>query len=188
MDEIIELARRHALFLISDEIYNRFTYDGPAVSAAGRYDKLLLLNGFSKSHGMTGWRLGYAIGPLQVVGEMTKLQQFSFVCAPSFAQLAALKALSVDTDGYIADYRRKRDLVWNGLKDAYELQEPAGAFYAFPRVPRGTGQEFAAEAIKNNLLVIPGEVFSERDTHFRIAYTAADETIERGIEILNSMA
>ena len=187
MAEIIELAERKGLLLISDEIYSGFTYDGPFVSAAGRVERMLLLSGFSKSHAMTGWRLGYAVGPADVIGEMTKLQQFSFVCAPSFAQWAGLKALDVDTSGYAADYRRKRDLIYNGLKDAYELQRPAGAFYAFPKVPFGTGQEFVAKAIERNLLVIPGEVFSERDTHFRIAYAADDEMIERGIEILNAM-
>lgn len=187
MNEIVDLARRRGLFLVSDEIYSSFSFDGPMASATGRYERMLLLNGFSKSHAMTGWRLAYAIGPGEVIREMIKLQQFSFVCAPSFAQRAALKALEVDTSGYVADYKRKRDLIWNGLKDAYELQRPAGAFYAFPKAPFGTGQEFVAKAIQKNLLIIPGEVFSERDTHFRIAYAAEDKTIERGIEILNSM-
>ena len=188
MDEIIDLARRHDLILVSDEIYSAYTYDEPPVTAAGRYEKLLLLNGFSKSHAMTGWRIGFAVGPDEIIREMTKLQQFSFVCAPSFAQQAALEALKLDASSYVDEYRRKRDMIWEGLRDSYDLQRPRGAFYVFPKVPRGTGQEFVAEAIKNNLLVIPGEVFSERDTHFRIAYAADDETIEQGIEILNSMA
>lgn len=187
-DEIIELARARRLLLISDEIYSAYSYDSPMPSAAGRYENLLLLSGFSKSHAMTGWRLGYAIGPEEVIGEMTKLQQYSFVCAPSFAQVAAAKTLDMDTSDQITEYRRKRDRIWTGLKDRYELQKPSGAFYAFPKVPRGTGQEFVAEAVKRNLLIIPGSVFSERDTHFRIAYAASDETLERGIEILNSMA
>ncbi|MEW6355656.1 MAG: aminotransferase class I/II-fold pyridoxal phosphate-dependent enzyme [Planctomycetota bacterium] len=187
MNEIIDLARRRDLILISDEIYSAYTYDGPPVTAAGRYENLLLLNGFSKSHAMTGWRIGFAVGPAEIIREMTKLQQFSFVCAPSFAQRAAREALELDTSSHVNDYRRKRDMIWEGLRGKYDLQRPQGAFYAFPRVPHGTGQEFAAEAIKNNLLVIPGEVFSERDTHFRIAYAANDETIRRGIEILNSM-
>ncbi|NOZ21538.1 MAG: aminotransferase class I/II-fold pyridoxal phosphate-dependent enzyme [Planctomycetes bacterium] len=187
VDEIIDLTQRHDLLLISDEIYSVYTYDGPPVTAAGRCDRLLLLNGFSKSHAMTGWRLGFAIGPEEIIREMTKLQQFSFVCAPSFAQHAAIEALNLDTSNYVDEYRWKRDMIWDGLQDKYELQRPEGAFYAFPKVPCGTGQEFVAEAIKNNLLVIPGEVFSERDTHFRIAYAADNETIEQGIEILNAM-
>ncbi len=74
------------------------------------------------------------------------------------------------------------------LRDRYELQEPGGAFYLFPRAPWGTGSEFVAEAIRNNLLIIPGSTFSKRDTHFRISYAASDATLERGIEILRRLA
>jgi aspartate aminotransferase/aminotransferase len=78
--------------------------------------------------------------------------------------------------------------MYKGLKDRFELAKPDGAFYLFPKSPRGTGTEFVAEAIRNNLLVIPGNVFSGRDTHFRISYAADDKTLDRGIEILNRLA
>ena len=186
--EIADLARRRDLIVISDEIYRFFSYEGLVPSIAALYEKTLFLDGFSKSHAMTGWRLGYAIGPDPIIAEMTKLQQFSFVCAPSFAQEAAVKALEVDTQPYVDAYKNKRDMICKGLKDRYEIVKPEGAFYVFPKAPWGTDQEFVAKAIESNLLVIPGSVFSERDTHFRIAYAADDETIARGIEILRAIA
>jgi len=89
---------------------------------------------------------------------------------------------------HIAAYRRKRDLVVEGLKGCYDLVTPSGAFYAFPRAPWGTATEFVAEAIeKHQLLIIPGNVFSRRDTHFRISYATADAVIERGLEVLRKM-
>ena len=185
---VADLARRHDLILISDEIYDAFVYDAPYASVAPMYDKTLLLGGFSKSHAMTGWRLGYAAGPESIIGEMVKLQQFSFVCAPSFAQYAGVKALEVDTTAYRDAYRRKRDRIYNGLKDRFEVQRPGGAFYIFPKAPWGTGDEFVAAAIESGLLIIPGSVFSERDSHFRISYASPDETIEKGIELLNALA
>ncbi len=86
-------------------------------------------------------------------------------------------------------YRRKRDLVVAGLADHYEMVQPGGAFYVFPKVPWGTGMEFVTRAIeKHQLLIIPGNVFSRRDTHFRISYAAADAVLERGIEALRKLA
>jgi len=151
-------------------------------------ENCLLLGGFSKSHSLTGWRLGYALGPAEILNEMIKLQQFTFVCAPSFAQSAALAAMDIDTSERRDDYRRKRDLAYNGLRDlGYTVEKPGGAFYIFPQVPWGTDEEFVAEAIKNKLLIIPGSVFSEKNTHFRISYAAEDETINKGLEVLGRL-
>jgi aspartate/methionine/tyrosine aminotransferase len=119
---------------------------------------------------------------------MIKLQQFSFVCAPSMVQHAGVAAWDYDVSAIVADYRRKRDRIYEGLKDRYELVRPEGAFYAFPKSPHGSGSEFVAEAIRNNLLLIPGNVFSKRDSHFRLSYAADERTLERGIEILNRIA
>ena len=89
---------------------------------------------------------------------------------------------------HIDDYRRKRDLIVAGLRDHYELVTPGGAFYAFPKVPWGTASEFVAQAIEHELLIIPGNIFSRRDTHFRISYAATEETLARGIEVLRKLA
>jgi aspartate aminotransferase/aminotransferase len=127
-------------------------------------------------------------GPRRLIEEMIKLQQFTFVCAPSVVQWAGVAALDHDVSPYVADYRRKRDRVYAGLKDRFEMFEPEGAFYFFPKTPWGTGTEFVAEAIRNNLLIIPGNVFSHRDTHFRLSYAADDGTLDRGLEIMNRLA
>ncbi len=189
LPKIAALAKKHNLVVISDEIYDFFSYEGPRKSIAAIYPNTLLMGGFSKSHAMTGWRLGYVAGPKEIVAEMTKLQQFSFVCAPSFAQVAGVTALETDTSPFREQYRAKRDLIYNGLRDAgYEVQKPEGAFYIFPKAPWGTDQEFVAEAIRNELLIIPGSVFSERATHLRISYAATDETIRRGLDVLRRIA
>ena len=85
-------------------------------------------------------------------------------------------------------YRGKRDRVLEGLKDHYEIVKPGGAFYIFPKLPWGTGDEFVDEAVKNNLMIIPGKIFSGDDTHFRISYAASDEVLDKGIEVLQRIA
>ena len=186
--DLARLCREKDVLLISDEIYRAFCYDGPFASPAEFGEDVLVIDGFSKSHGMTGWRLGYAHGPRRVIQEMIKLQQFTFVCAPSMAQWAGVAAWDTDVSAHVADYRRKRDLIHEGLKERFEVVKPGGAFYVFPKAPWGTGSEFVAEAIRNSVLVIPGNVFSGRDTHFRVSYAAADRTLERGLDILNRLA
>jgi aspartate aminotransferase/aminotransferase len=186
--ELALLARERDVLLLSDEIYRVFCYDMPYHSPAEFNEDVVVFDGFSKAYGMTGWRLGYAHGPKQLIEEMIKLQQFSFVCAPSMVQHAGVAAWDYDPSEFVASYRRKRDLIANGLTDRFELVKPEGAFYAFPRAPWGTASEFVAEAIRQGLLIIPGSVFSCRDTHFRLSYAADDRTLERGIEVLNRLA
>ena len=186
-----ELADRHNIILLVDEIYNQLTYDGPC-SPALKYapHRTLLLRGFSKSYGMTGWRLGYAAGPEFLINEMIKLQQYTFVCAPSMVQHAGLAALDADISGHVDDYRRKRDLVIKGLSGSFEFSRPNGGFYFFPRVPERfpNSTAFVEQAIANNVLIIPGSVFSDRDTHFRLSYATSDEKIKQGCEILCKLA
>jgi aspartate aminotransferase/aminotransferase len=186
--ELARLAQREGILLLSDEIYRVFCYDEPFHSPAEFNEDVLVFDGFSKAYGMTGWRLGYAHGPRRVIEEMTKLQQFSFVCAPSMVQHAGVTAWDCDVSAFTADYRRKRDRLYGGLKGRFEIVKSGGAFYMFPQSPWGTGSEFVAEAIRNELLVIPGSVFSRCDSHFRISYAAEDSTIDRGIEVLNRLA
>jgi len=186
---VADLVGGRGILVLSDEIYDSFVYTDTYASMASIHPPTLLLGGFSKTYAMTGWRLGYAAGPEPIIAQMTKLQQYTFVCAPAFAQKAGLVALDQDVSGHMADYRRKRDLIYSGLREAgYEVEKPEGAFYIFPRVPWGSDMQFVEQAIRNNLLIIPGSVFSERNTHFRIAYTAPDETIGRGLEILRRLA
>ena len=186
---LAELAARRNVVLISDEIYRAFCYDRPFVSPANYNPQTLVIDGFSKTYGMPGWRVGFAHGPSAIIREMIKLQQYSFVCAPHPFQWAGAAAMDVDMTPQIDAYRRKRDMLIDGLADDYEVVRPGGAFYAFPKLPWGTGMEFVTRAIeKYQLLIIPGNVFSRRDTHFRISYAADDAVIERGIEALRNLA
>jgi aspartate/methionine/tyrosine aminotransferase len=186
--DLAQLADRHGVLLISDEIYRSFCHDGGFHSPAEFNDNVLVVDGFSKTYGMTGWRLGFLHGPKRLVAELIKLQQFTFVCAPSIVQHAGLAASDHDIAGVVHDYRRKRDRVRDGLRNHFELFEPGGAFYLFAEAPWGTGTEFVAEAIRNNLLIIPGNVFSRRDTHFRISYAAPDKVLDQGIDILKRIS
>ncbi len=188
LEAIATLARHRGILLVSDEIYRAFHYDAPAASPAAYDGNVLVLEGFGKTYGMTGWRLGWAHGPKRLIAEMAKLQQFTYVCPPSVVQYAGAAALDFDVSGIVADYRRKRDFLAEGLRGRYRFATPGGAFYLFPEAPWGTATEFVREAIKNELLMIPGNVFSHRDTHFRVSYAATDETLRRGIEILHRLA
>ena len=177
------------ILLISDEVYRAFCYDGPFASPAAWNEDVLVVDGFSKAYGMTGWRLGYAHGPARLIQEMAKLQQFSFVCAPSMAQHAGVVGARPGPDPpdrrLPPQARHGRRAPWS---DDYDLARPEGAFYAFPRAPWGTATEFVAEAIRHNLLIIPGNVFSRRDTHFRISYAVDDATLRRGLDVLRGLA
>jgi len=185
---IAAVLKKHDIVALSDEIYSAFCYGCEFVSFGEVYENTLVMDGFSKSHAMTGWRLGYAAGPEELIEAMTKYQQFTFVCAPAPVQAAGIVALRTDVSEQIAVYAKKRDLIYSGLIAAgYEVEKPDGAFYILPKVPRGTDVEFVGECVKNNLLVIPGSVFSEKATHFRIAYTAPEEKIREGLEILRRL-
>ena len=185
---VAELAAERNIAVVSDEIYSQFFYDGDFVSPASFNDQSIVIDGFSKSHAMTGWRVGYVHGPSEIINTMLKLQQYSFVCAPQPAQWGALRAMEVHLGDHIDDYRRKRDLVFEGLKDHYEITKPGGAFYLFPKAPMDSGEKFVELAISRGLLIIPGNIFSSRDTHFRISFAASDETLQRGIELLQELS
>jgi len=184
--QLAELAAERNVPLVSDEIYHEFCYE-PFVSPAEFNADTLVIDGFSKTYGMTGWRLGFVHGPRAIVEELIKLQQYSFVCAPQPFQWAGAVAMDLDMSDKIAAYRGKRDRLVDGLADDYEIVRPGGAFYAYPRAPGASGSKFVTRAIERGLLIIPGKIFSRQDTHFRISYAADDTTIDRGIEVLRTL-
>ena len=189
LKNLVDIANKHNILIISDEIYNEFVYGEDSVSIAEIYKNTLVLNGFSKTYAMTGWRLGWAGGQKWLLDEMIKLQQYTFVCAPSIVQYSGLKAMDYNVSHLIDSYKEKRDLMYNGLKDYFEILKPEGAFYMFVKTPDGvTDEEFVSKAVENNLLVIPGSVFSERNTHFRICYAAENKVLYKGIEILQNLS
>jgi len=188
LKQIAAIAVKHDILIISDEIYERFCYDSEPTTISKFYKNVLIMGGFSKFAGMPGMRLGFALGPKDLIMEMRKIQQFSFVCAPSVSQRIGTVMMDYDFAPTLARYRTKRDIIFNGLKDRFKMTKPAGAFYAFPEAPWGTSTQFVEFAIKNKVLVIPGKEFSERDTHFRISFATEDCILKKGIDILNSLA
>jgi aspartate/methionine/tyrosine aminotransferase len=200
--ELLDLCRRRGVLLVSDEIYDQFTYadartDAPARGAggvcpsparlAGASEDVLLIRGFGKTYAVTGWRMGYAAGPAPVIEQMTKLQQYTFVCAPAPAQWGCLAALDVDMRPRVAEYAARRDFVLERLGSVTRVARPGGAFYVFPEVPPTlglSGQRFVERAVERSLLIIPGVVFSSRDTHVRVSYATDRATLERGLDIL----
>ncbi len=186
---IAEMAEKYGLYILSDEVYDKFVYTNkPFVSMGNVSKNALVISGFSKSAGMTGWRLGYVSGPKRVIDAMATFQQYSYVCANSIAQKAAIAALEYDMTPYVEVYRRRRDMVYDGLKESFKMVKPEGAFFVFPEAPGGDANAFVNKAIANKVFIIPGNVFSEYNTHFRISFAVDDNKITRAIDILNELA
>ncbi len=205
-DECIKLralCRSRGVLLITDEIYDEFAFADVTTDACARdasqarcpspariegaHDDVLLIRGFGKTYGCTGWRLGYAAGPKAIVEQMAKLQQYTFVCAPAPLQAGVEACFETDMSSFVDEYQSRRDLVLEKLGSLTEIASPGGAFYAFIKVPEHlgiTGTAFAEKAIERNLLVIPGGAFSSRDTHFRISFATQRDKLTQGLDIL----
>ena len=186
---VAEFAREHDLTVLADEIYAELTYDGDHTSIAtlpGMRERTIVFNGFSKAHAMTGLRLGYALGPADVIGAMNKIHQYTMLSAPTTAQHAALEALdSCDNDvrEMVDQYDRRRQFVLSRFREiGMDVFEAKGAFYCFPEVPEGwTAEEFAEEVLREQgVAVVPGDVFGAGgDGHLRVSYaTGLDDLRE----------
>lgn len=195
LNDIVELCRQRGILLVSDEIYDAFTFpealeDGSCPTPARASRDLLLVRGFGKSYGCTGWRLGYAAGPKPLIQQMAKLQQYLFVCAPTPLQIGAIECFNVDLSPIIAKYVHRRDMVMQSLSSVTNVVAPQGAFYAFIEIPRKlamTGTQFAERAVAEKLIIVPGGVFSSRDTHVRISFAAPEEKLAAGLEVLRRL-
>jgi aspartate/methionine/tyrosine aminotransferase len=189
LEMVARVARERNILVFSDDIYDRFVYDsGYTKDYLGQiYENTLTFGGFSKTWSMTGWRIGFVAGPQEVIQCMVTMQQYAFSSINSFAQKAALVALEYNTDGLIDEYKRRRDLIYDGLKDKFNVVKPKGAYFIFPEVPGGDGDTFVERALEKNVFIIPGSVFSNRKTHVRISFAAPEEHLVKGIEILRSM-
>ena len=187
--ELAQLADDTGIPLISDEIYEDFIYTERHVSPREFTKNCIVMSGASKSMGMPGWRMGWMLGPRELTERMYSLQQFSYVCAPAPLQWAALKGLDQDFSEHREEYRNKRDLVYEGLKDSYRIVKPGGAFYMFPYLPEGVDAERFMEAcIKRELLVVPGAACSDRATNFRLCFAATDDKLKKAVDMLNDIA
>lgn len=189
LQEIVDFAHKHNLFIVSDEIYDRLTYEGEhscVASLKNAMPRTITLNGFSKSYAMTGWRIGYACAPPEVLTAMMKIHSYTALCAPINAQKAALEALrhaETAVEDMISQYNQRRRLIVDGLNGiGLNCHLPSGAFYAFPSI-KATGlssEEFAERLLyEEHVAVVPGTAFGEGgEGHIRCSYATSIEKIE----------
>ncbi len=190
LKEIIDIAVKHGIYIISDEIYSRILFEGEHVSAfifEGADDLLFLIDGFSKTYAMTGWRIGYGIIPNRFVGKVVKLQTNTVSCATSFVQKAAIEAIKGPQDSVdfmVGAFKRRKGLVVSMLKGKLDFVEPHGAFYIFPYV--GVDSESFAHFLLDEyqVAVLPGSYFGETKKFIRISFANSDENIREGISRL----
>ena len=181
LEEIAKIIIKHDLFVISDEIYAELTYNGGHVSIAslpGMKERTIVISGFSKAFAMTGWRLGYALGPAYIIEQMTKIHQFAIMCAPTTSQYAAISAMrdcDKDVEHMRESYDQRRKFLLNEFKEmGLPCFEPQGAFYMFPCIRKFglTSEEFATRLLRSKkLAVVPGDAFGECGEGFlRVSY------------------
>jgi aminotransferase len=191
--QIAELAKRYNLLVISDEVYDRLVYGVEhtcLASLPGMRERTILLNGFSKAYAMTGWRIGYAACNKEIVGAMTKIHQYTMLCASIMGQTAAIEALKADdseVDAMVRDYDRRRRVMVKGFRDiGLSCFEPKGAFYAFPsiKITGMTSEEFAEKLLmEEKVAVIPGSAFGQcGEGYIRCCYATSLPEIEEALK------
>lgn len=192
LEAIAKILREKEIFVMSDEIYSELTYKGKHVSIAaidGMKERTLLINGFSKSYAMTGWRLGYACGPEPLIRQMTKIHQFAIMCAPTTSQYAAIEALKngdEDVSEMRQAYNRRRRYLLHEFKEmGLECFEPFGAFYVFPCIKEFgmTSEEFATKFLEEErVAAVPGTAFGKSGEGFlRISYAYSMDNLKIAI-------
>ncbi|NLT21065.1 MAG: aminotransferase class I/II-fold pyridoxal phosphate-dependent enzyme, partial [Syntrophomonadaceae bacterium] len=193
LEALTSLIIKHDLIVISDEIYSELTYQGEHASIAsipGMKDRTLLMNGFSKAYAMTGWRIGYVCGHPEIIAAMTKVHQYTIMCAPIMGQKAAIEALrhgETEMRRMVDDYNNRRKLILSGLRSiGLDCFEPRGAFYCFPSITASglNSEEFCEKLLmEEQVAVVPGNAFgSNGDGHIRCCYAASVTNLEKAIE------
>lgn len=193
LEDIAKICIEKDILVISDEIYGELSYLDKHVSIAslpGMQDRTIVINGFSKSYAMTGWRLGYAVGPKEIIAQMTKIHQFAIMCAPTTSQFAAVEAIK-NGDKDIAKMResynqRRRFLVKSLREIGFDCFEPYGAFYVFPSIKKFglSSDEFCLRLLQEEkVVVVPGTAFGESGEGFiRISYAYSIEDLKKALE------
>ncbi len=194
LEPIVEIVKKHDLFVLTDEIYGELTYTGQGhvsiASFPGMKERTIYINGFSKSHAMTGWRLGYVCAPEVIVSQMTKIHQFAIMCAPTTSQYAAVTAIR-DCDEDVANMReeyndRRRYLVNRFRKMGIKCFEPFGAFYIFPSIAEFgmSSEEFCTRLLREKeVAVVPGTAFGESgEGNVRISYAYSLENLKKAMD------
>ncbi len=192
LEALAKIIKKHDLIVISDEIYDELTYDFDHTALAslpGMKDRVVYLNGFSKAYAMTGFRIGYACGPQDIIGAMTKIHQYTILCAPITGQMAAIEALksgSKDTELMKKEYHRRRDFIVDALNNiGLTCHKPQGAFYVFPSI-KSTGEssmDFAKNLLKEQkVALVPGVAFGQSGAdHVRISYASSYENLKEAV-------
>ncbi len=195
LEKIAKIVIEKDIFVISDEIYSELTYNGQHVSIAsldGMKERTLLINGFSKAYAMTGWRLGYACAPKELIKQMTKIHQYAIMCAPTISQYAAVEALKNGDNDVLEmkiSYNQRRRFLLSAFKDmGLKCFEPNGAFYVFPCIKEFgmTSEEFAMKFLEEeHVAAVPGTAFGESGEGFlRISYAYSLDTLKIAMERL----
>ena len=195
LEAIAEVIREKDIFVISDEIYAELTYKGDPVTIAslpGMKERTILINGFSKAYAMTGWRLGYACGPKEIISQMVKIHQFAIMCAPTTSQYAAVEALKngdADVEEMRTAYNQRRRYLMHAFEEmGLECFEPYGAFYVFPCIKEFgmTSDEFATRFLEQEkVAVVPGTAFGAcGEGYLRISYAYSLENLKIAMEKL----
>ncbi len=195
LEEIAEVIIEKDIFVLTDEIYSELSYKGDHVSIAslpGMKERTILINGFSKAYAMTGWRLGYACGPKEIIEQMTKIHQYAIMCAPTNSQYAAVEALrngDEDVEMMRESYDQRRRFLVHSLREmGLECFEPYGAFYVFPSIKEFgmTSEEFALAFLEaEKVAVVPGTAFGACGEGFlRISYAYSLDDLKRALERL----
>ena len=195
LEDIAKIIKENDIYVMSDEIYAELTYKNEHVSIAsldGMKERTILINGFSKAYAMTGWRLGYACAPENIIKQMTKIHQFAIMCAPTTSQYAAVEALKNGDDDVKmmkTAYNQRRRFLINAFKEmGLECFEPFGAFYVFPCIKEFnmTSEEFATRFLEEEkVAVVPGNAFGASGEGFvRISYAYSLENLKSAIERL----
>ena len=193
LEKIAKIAVEKDILVMSDEIYSALTYNGEHISIAslpGMKERTILINGFSKAYAMTGWRLGYACGPAEIIKQMTKIHQFAIMCAPTISQYAAIEALK-NGDESVEEMRksynqRRRFLIHRFKEIGLECFEPFGAFYVFPCIKEFgmTSEDFATRLLQEEkVALVPGTAFGECGEGFvRISHAYSIENLKKALE------
>ncbi len=192
LKQIADVARRHKLLVVSDEIYAKLVYGAAHTCLAtlpGMKERTVLLGGFSKAYAMTGWRIGYAAAPEEIISAMTKIHQYTIMSAPTMGQVAAIEALKSGEDSaaeMVEEYNRRRLVIVEGLNDiGLSCFEPKGAFYAFPSIKAAgmTSEEFAERLLtEEKVAVVPGSAFGEHgEGYVRCCYATSLAELEEAL-------
>ena len=195
LERVADIIIEKDLYVISDEIYAELTYSKKHVSIAsvkGMQDRTVVVGGFSKAYAMTGWRLGYAIGPLEIIEQMLKIHQYAIMCAPSLSQYAGIEALrngGKDVELMREEFNRRRRFLMHSFKEmGLDCFTPYGAFYCFPNIGKFgmSSEEFALRLLsEQRLAVVPGTAFGDCGEGFiRISYAYSLDTLKKAMERL----